>query len=36
MAERIAVMDHGRVVQLGPPQELYEFPGTALSPTSSG
>ncbi len=27
MAERIAVMDHGRVVQLGTPQELYECPG---------
>ncbi len=27
MAERIAVMDHGRVVQLGTPRELYEYPG---------
>ncbi len=27
MADRIAVMDHGRVVQLGMPQELYEYPG---------
>ncbi len=27
MAGRIAVMNHGRVVQLGMPQELYEYPG---------
>ena len=26
MADRIAVMDHGRSVQLGTPQELYEYP----------
>lgn len=27
MAGRIAVMDHGRVVRLGTPRELYEYPG---------
>src|SRR3546814_14061801 len=26
MADRIAVMDHGRVQQTAPPAELYEFP----------
>jgi putrescine transport system ATP-binding protein len=26
MASRIAVMDKGRIVQLGPPNEIYEFP----------
>ncbi len=28
MASRIAVMDHGRIVQVGQPQELYEFPAS--------
>lgn len=28
MADRIAVMDHGRVQQTAPPAELYEFPQT--------
>ena len=30
MANRIAVMNHGRVEQLGPPDELYERPRTAF------
>lgn len=28
MADRIAVMDSGRVRQVAPPEELYEFPGS--------
>ena len=28
MADRIAVMDHGKVVQIGTPETLYESPGT--------
>lgn len=27
MSERIAVMDHGNVLQIGTPQEIYECPG---------
>lgn len=30
MSDRIAVMRHGRVEQLGPPEELYERPRTAF------
>jgi spermidine/putrescine transport system ATP-binding protein len=30
MADTIAVMNHGRIEQLGPPQELYERPATAF------
>ena len=30
MADAIAVMDRGRIEQLGPPSELYERPGTAF------
>jgi spermidine/putrescine transport system ATP-binding protein len=30
MADTIAVMNHGRIEQLGAPQELYERPGTAF------
>lgn len=26
LADRIAVMDHGRIVQLGPPEVMYELP----------
>ena len=26
VADRIAVMDHGRIEQVGPPRELYEHP----------
>ncbi len=28
MSDRIAVMDHGKVVQLGTPQEIYDTPAT--------
>jgi spermidine/putrescine transport system ATP-binding protein len=30
MADQIAVMNHGRIEQLGPPSELYEWPATAF------
>ena len=30
MSERIAVMRHGKIEQLGPPEELYERPRTAF------
>lgn len=30
MADRIAVMNGGKIEQLGPPQELYEKPATAF------
>jgi len=30
MADTVAVMNEGRVEQLGPPAELYELPGTAF------
>jgi spermidine/putrescine transport system ATP-binding protein len=30
MADAIAVMNHGRIEQLGPPQDLYERPRTAF------
>lgn len=30
MADAIAVMNHGRIEQLGPPSELYERPATAF------
>ena len=30
MADAIAVMNHGRIEQLGPPNELYEKPATAF------
>ena len=30
MADTIAVMNRGKIEQLGPPQELYERPGTAF------
>ena len=26
VADNIAVMDHGRIEQVGPPRELYEHP----------
>ena len=35
MADRIAVMDRGRILQIAPPGELYEEPAAAWSPTSS-
>jgi putrescine transport system ATP-binding protein len=34
MASRIAVMSKGRVLQVGTPQEIYEYPRTDLLPTS--
>src|SRR5215471_13244411 len=30
MSDRIAVFNHGRIEQLGPPEELYERPATAF------
>ncbi len=30
MADRLAVMDAGRIVQLGTPEEVYEFPRTSF------
>ena len=30
MADRIAVMDHGRILQVAPPQELYEAPSCRM------
>ncbi|HLB54113.1 MAG TPA: ABC transporter ATP-binding protein, partial [Gemmatimonadales bacterium] len=30
ISDRIAVMDHGRIVQIGPPREIYEQPRTAF------
>ncbi|MCC3297416.1 ABC transporter ATP-binding protein [Arthrobacter caoxuetaonis] len=30
MADTVAVMNHGKVEQMGPPQELYELPRTAF------
>jgi putrescine transport system ATP-binding protein len=35
MASRIAVMSKGRVLQVGTPQEIYEYPPNALWRTSS-
>ena len=36
MADLIAVMNHGRIEQLGTPTELYETPGTAFVASFSG
>ena len=30
MADTVAVMNHGRIEQMGPPQELYELPRTGF------
>ena len=35
VADRIGVMDHGQLVQVATPSELYEQPTRAGSPTSS-
>ena len=35
MADRIAVMNAGKIEQLGTPDELYERPSTPSSPASS-
>jgi putrescine transport system ATP-binding protein len=31
MADRIAVMDEGNIIQIGPPSEVYEFPNSRFS-----
>jgi len=31
MADRIAVMDEGNIIQIGPPSEVYEFPNSCFS-----
>ena len=31
LSTRIAVMDHGRIVQVGTPNEIYEFPRTRFA-----
>ena len=31
MSDRIAVMDHGRIVQLGTPREIYTRPATVFA-----
>ncbi|MBT7892644.1 MAG: polyamine ABC transporter ATP-binding protein [Deltaproteobacteria bacterium] len=31
MASRIAVMDQGNIIQIGPPSEVYEFPNSRFS-----
>ena len=35
MSDRIAVMNGGRVEQIGSPREIYEHPRRRSSPTSS-
>jgi ABC-type Fe3+/spermidine/putrescine transport system ATPase subunit len=30
MSDRIAIMDRGRIAQMGPPREVYERPGSAF------
>ena len=35
MSDRIAVMNEGRVEQVGSPREIYEHPATRSSPISS-
>ena len=35
MSDRIAVMNEGRIEQIGPPVEIYAGPATHSSPTSS-
>ena len=36
MSDRIAVMNEGRVEQIGSPHEIYDRPSTRSSPISSG
>jgi len=36
LSDRVAVMNHGRIEQLGTPEEVYERPVTAFVATSSG
>ena len=35
MSDRVAVMNHGKLLQVGAPRELYDRPPTPSSPTSS-
>ncbi len=35
VASRVAVMDHGRLVQVATPRAIYETPNSATSPISS-
>ena len=35
MSDRLAVMNAGRIVQIGTPREVYEDPRTPTWPTSS-
>jgi len=35
LSSRMAVMDNGRFQQVGTPKEIYEFPATGLSLSSS-
>ena len=35
LSTRIGVMNHGEIVQVGTPDEIYEYPNAASSPTSS-
>ena len=35
MARRIGVIEHGRLVQIGTPREIYENPSTPMSPRGS-
>jgi multiple sugar transport system ATP-binding protein len=36
IADRIALLDHGRIVQVAPPRELYDRPAGLLAATSIG
>jgi len=36
LSDRIAILDQGRIMQVGPPQEVYERPGTAFAATFLG
>ncbi|HMN86054.1 MAG TPA: spermidine/putrescine ABC transporter ATP-binding protein, partial [Bauldia sp.] len=36
MSDRIAVMDHGRIVQLGTPREIYTRPATVFASSFIG
>jgi ABC-type Fe3+/spermidine/putrescine transport system ATPase subunit len=36
MSDRVVIMNHGRVVQVGSPQELYERPSTVFTSTFIG
>jgi ABC-type Fe3+/spermidine/putrescine transport system ATPase subunit len=34
VADRVAVMDAGRILEVGPPRRLYERPGSRAVPTA--